>query len=203
MLDRSKKSYTLLGSLFLLNASSCISLTQTQQSAYSEDLAKHRKTFKIATRATPKAVYSRNKQKDIASASLQAVTEQLDYRLECKKLDNQKIKHIAGYTIQVYAGSSREAALKVRSLLSQDNLPLQPEINHNKTNYTVRVGNFLDKKEAYPVYVLIKQRYPKAIIRPISLANIPHIFTDKRMEGSNTPALTSPTTEGYDQDNQE
>ena len=182
MIDRLQESYRSLAFLLLVSASSCTSLTQTQQGTYSENLAKHRKTFKVTTRNDSKVAQHWDKDKYVPNASLQAVTEQLDYLLERKKLANQQIKHIAGYTIQVYAGGSREAAFKARNKLYKYYPHLQPEVKYDLPNYTVRVGKFLDKLELYSIYTAIKRKMPQAIIRPISLANTPYVL------GRNQPA---------------
>ena len=201
MTNRSTRLLVL--SVLWMTATAGIWIKKAPTSTYNEDLARHRKNFKIRRKEASRDAQQEQSQKPMPIASLHPVNEKLDYLLEGRKRANQQASYITGLTIQVYTGSSREDALKVRSLLSQEKLHLQPEINHNKTNYTVRIGNFLDEKEAYPVYTLIKKRYPKAMIRPISLPNTPDIFTNKLMERTNAPAFASPTTEARGQDNQE
>lgn len=179
MINRFQMLHRLLVFTLLISISSCTLLTQTQRGAYSEDLSKHRKTFKAKkiTHDSSQPVQYWDTQKHIPITSLQAVTEQLDVLLERKKLASEQVRHITGYTIQVYTGGSREAAFKVRNQLLMHYAALKPEIKYNLPNYTVRIGKFLDKLEAYAVYAAIKKQMPQAIIRPISLVNAPRVFS--------------------------
>jgi len=179
MIDRLQAFYRLLALLLLISASSCTALTQTQRGAYSEDLSKHRRTFKEPLQETGNGLHQQSPQKPILTGSSQPVTEQLDSWLEEKKKMNQKANQIPGYTIQVYKGRSRDNALKTKNQVHQYYPDLQPKISYNETNYTVRIGNFLDRQEVYETYLLVKRRMPRAIIRPILLANTPYSFSNK------------------------
>lgn len=173
MIDYFKAFYKLLGLLLLMAASSCTWVRKTQRSIYDEDLSKHRQTFKKATKDTFQAAQHWNDKNQPPRGSLQAVTEQLDDLLARRKLASERVKRITGYTIQVYAGGSREAAFKVRNKLHTHYPSLQPEIKYDLPNYTVRVGKFIEKLEAYTVYVMLKKHMSQAIIRPISFPNVP------------------------------
>lgn len=175
MTDQFNAARRLLVSLLLTSASSCTLLTQTQQGTYTEDLSKHRKPLKSAPKEAFHDVREGDKQKHIPAGSLQTVTEQLDDLLERKKLASKQIKSLQGYTIQVYAGGSREAAFKVRNQLYTHYPTLKPEVRYDLPNYTVRIGRFLDKLEAYAVYATIKKHMPQAMIRPTSFANTPPV----------------------------
>lgn len=169
MIDRFQAPYRFLVFLLLINASSCTSLTQMQRGTYSENLGKHRKTFKATNQEITENV--QNYQEQAHRGSLEAVTEQLDELLAHKKIAHKRIKHITGYTIQIYAGGSKEAAFKARNKLHMYFPSFQAEIKYNLPNYTVRVGRFLDKLEVNSVYAMIKKYIPQAIVRPISFAS--------------------------------
>lgn len=173
MIDYFQEFRRLLVPLLLMIASSCTWSTKTQRSTYEEDLSKHRQPFKTVTQDTSQDAQHWADQKQAPRGSLQAVTEQLDDLLVRRKLASKQIKRVSGYTIQVYAGGSREAAFKARNKLHTHYPTLQPEVKYVLPNYTVRVGKFIDKLEAYTVYAMLKKHMLQAIIRPISFPNTP------------------------------
>ena len=204
MIDRSNSTLRLRVLLLLMTATAGTWGKKAPLSTYSEDLAVHRKKFQISQQPVKQPSQKWSKKKPVYVLPVHAVTDQLDYLLACKKLASEQIKHILGYTIQVYAGGSREAAFKARNKLYMHYPAIKPEVKYNLPNYTVRIGNFLDQLEAYTVYTAIKKRMPQAIIRPIALANTPYVFTNRPAEQSGTPSLAIPTTyKGLEQNEQE
>ncbi len=176
MLDRSNRCLMFCILLLLMTASTGTCVKKPSLSTYSEDLAIHRKNFQINQQPAAYPSKKKRKKETTCLIPLYTITDQLDYLLEQKKLANQQITHIQGYTIQVYVGSSREAAFKARHKLYIHYPAIQPEIQCDLPNYTVRLGNFLDQLEAYTVYTVIKKYMPQAMIRSIHLANTPHIL---------------------------
>ena len=158
-------------------------------STYSENLAAHRKKFGIVKSTTPKPVQTGHKKKSTHVVPIGAITDQLDYLLARKKAASEHTKYVHGYTIQVYIGGNREEAFKIRSRLHTQYPTMTPSVSYDLPHYTVRVGKFLSKLEAYPAYAAIRKHMPQAIIRPICFLNKPHMFSNK----PGNPAPSMPT----------
>ncbi|MHA7877971.1 MAG: hypothetical protein ACX93T_03585 [Bacteroidota bacterium] len=149
------------------------------QHTYSENLSVHRKSFKISKTANKKTRRKTYRKRIKPITPTHAVNDQLDYLLARKKAVNAQVEYVQGYTIQVYAGGSREEAFKVRNKLYTHCPAITPEVTYHLPNYTVSLGRFLDRLEAYPAYDVVRKLMPQAIIRPIALVNRPHIFMNK------------------------
>ena len=171
------------------------------ESSYSESLAVHRKLFYTAHASVRKPTQPKNKKKPIYITPISAITDQLDLLLACKKAANERVKYIHGYTIQLYTGSSRDDAFKIRNKIYKYYPEITPEVIYDVPNYTVKIGKFLDKLEAYFMYGTIRKRVPQAIIRPIAFANQAHLFINKQkgvqanISFSVPPAPEHPTSE--------
>lgn len=176
---RPRLSYAFV-SLLLLTTTGTTSTRckQRGQSKYYENLAVHRKKFKTSPSAIQPPRQSRKKHKHVHITPQYDITEQLDYLLECKKEIDCQQKYIPGYTVQCYKGSSREEALQISKRLYAAYPQIEPEVSYDVPNYTVRLGKFLDKLEAYFAYAAIKKHMPQAIIRPASFVNKPDTFND-------------------------
>jgi hypothetical protein len=147
------------------------------RSTYSENLATHRRTFEVATSTAPKPVPIEHKKISAHMVPIDAITDQLEYLLARKKAVSEHIKYVHGYTIQVYTGGNREEAFKIRSRLHTRYSTMTPWVSYDLPRYTVRVGRFLSKLEAYPAYAAIRKHMPQAIIRPICFPNRPYMFS--------------------------
>jgi hypothetical protein len=203
MPDYSTRRFISLGFLLLATVTAGTWCKKDIQSTYSENLAKHRKKFKAAKSAVKKPVQPTHKKKPTHITSTHAITNQLDYLLARKKEVSEQIKHIQGYTIQAYAGGSRDVAFRIKKQLYTHYSAIEPEVVYDLPHYTVRIGKFLDKLEAYPAYAAIRKRMPQVIIRPISFVNKPHIFINKTAAGQSNTTPSVPTTNGCIQHDQE
>ena len=153
---------------------------QRGRSTYYENLAVHRKKFKSVPLVVQSPRKSRKQYNHVHITRQYDITKQLDYLLECEKEINCQKKYIPGYTVQCYKGSSREEALQVSQRLYAVYPQIVPEVSYDVPNYTVRLGKFFDKLEAYAVYAAIKQYTPQAIIRPATFLNKPEIFNNRK-----------------------
>jgi SPOR domain len=196
MIDRATRRHICLALLLLTTITAGTWCKKDPQSIYSENLAKHRIQFKLAKAAAKKPTQTGHKRKVICITPAHAVTDQLDHLLARKRAVSAQIKYVQGYTIQAYAGGSREEAFKVENKLYTYYPAITPEITYDLPHYTVRLGKFLDKLEAYPVYAAIKKRIPQAIIRPISFVNQPHVFMNKHTAGRHHAVPYLPTNNG-------
>jgi hypothetical protein len=152
---------------------------EQHQSTYSENLAAHRKKFGVVTSTTPKLTQTGHRKKSAHLVPISAITDQLDYLLARKKEASEHLKYVHGYTVQVYTGSNREEAFKIRSRLHTQYPTMMPSVSYDLPHYTVQVGKFLNKLEAYPTYAAIRRHMPQAIIRPRCFLNKPHAFRNK------------------------
>jgi len=161
---------------------------------YSENLAVHRRKFKVAKTTIRRTSLTTHKKKIRAVTPKHAINDQLDYLLARKKAVHEQAKYVQGYTIQVYSGGSREEAFKVKNKLYTYYPAIAPEVTYHLPNYTVHLGKFLEKVEAYPVYAMVRKIMPRAIVRPISFVNQPHIFINKQPTAPCNPTSTTSTT---------
>ena len=170
---------------------------------YSEDLAVHRKAYRLTQQRVKQPSQRQHERKPTHVIATHAVTDRLDELLGYKKLANEQIAYLQGYTIQAYAGGSRKEAFRIKNKLYTLYPTMKPEVMYDLPNYVVRLGRFLDKLEAYTVYAAIKRRMPQAIIRTIDFANTPYAFSTKPKEHLDTPTLAVPATDKPEKVDQE
>lgn len=130
----------------------------------------------IYEEALPLCSIDTTKKKNIAKkdtpipSSIQFNKEsQLEELLAKRKLVYEKAPFIKGYTIQLYMGSSRTEALKLQDMASTLQSTYIPELNYRQPNYTVWLGFFSDKLEAYFFSLALAKKFPKAMLRPFIL----------------------------------
>jgi hypothetical protein len=94
------------------------------------------------------------------------VNDQLDTVLDSIARIHLSRKYIDGFTILVYSGLDREAALNVRKELTTAIPDLQSEIEYAQPNFRVRAGSYFSRLDAQKDYVAVKRLFPNAIITP-------------------------------------
>lgn len=173
------KTPLLLSLLLLVTAAKATGLAsrKTRQRSYTEDLARHRIKFApTQVDTTPKPAKKYKAKKLTKPLPTQDITQQLHDLLVDLKAYYAMTDSVQGYTIQVYVGGSREQAFQARHRLYTCYPTLNPEVQYKQPNFTVRIGRFLDRLEAYKLYVAIKAMMPQAIIRPAYFPSEPDIF---------------------------
>jgi hypothetical protein len=203
MIDHPTRRFISLVLLLLVTVTAGTWCKKDSQSTYSENLATHRNKFKAAKSAVKKTVQATHKKKPAHITPVYAITDQLDYLLARKKEVSKQIKHVQGYTIQAYVGGSRDEALRIKNKLYTHYPAIEPEVTYDLPHYTVRIGKFLEKLEAYPAYAAIRKQMPQVIIRPISFVNQPHVFINKQAAGQRNTAPSVPTSDECAQKAQE
>lgn len=178
---------------WLITITSCamsLQAKKSKQKTYSEDLSSHRMKFENTKEtAMPSTTEKKKGKRPNQVNSNYAITSQLDALLDSIQLKNKQVEYIQGYTIQVYAGSSRTMALAAKNKLYTHYPSARPEMYYERPNYLVRWGRFLDKLEAYSMYAEIKKLLPNAIIRPAYFPNEPNsINNEQRNQGYNQEA---------------
>lgn len=94
------------------------------------------------------------------------INDELDNVLDSIDRIHLSRKYIDGFTIQVYSGLDREAALSARKELTNALPELESEIQYNQPNFRVRAGNYLKRLDAQKDFVSVKRYFPNAIITP-------------------------------------
>ena len=164
--------------------------------AYTEKLSAHRMQFLSPSHeVAPQAIIKLKSKKNKPITAVSDITQQLHDLLVDLKAYYAMNDAIQGYTIQVYAGGSRETAFKMRNLLYMHYPLYCPEVHYKQPNFTVRIGKFLDRLEAYKLYIPIKKLVSQAIIRPASFPNEPGIFQSPSFELMQTDTIQWP---GYE-----
>lgn len=140
------------------------STTTTQAGKYAEDLSSLRpkavepvdsvvstqQTVKKTTYVEPK--YNVNKQLDNVLDSINRI--------------NLNRKFVDGFTIQVYSGLDREAALNAKKSLATSLPDLESEVHYNQPNFRVKAGKYFNRLDAQKDFIAIKKVFPSAIVIP-------------------------------------
>jgi hypothetical protein len=169
------KRYSMMWFLMLGLYFSCAGPGQSPQRgdiSYQEDLSSLRRgeEFKVAEPAAPGPAQPATEQPERAPTGTvlarRDVTSQLDNLLAESARRNTEIKSVPGFTIQVYLGTSREAANKAQRQIYTAVPDARPEIRFVQPNYRVFVGKFVDRMEAQQLYSSLRSEFPNALIVP-------------------------------------
>ena len=90
----------------------------------------------------------------------------LDSILDSIAITDQQQNYYQGYTIMLYTGSSREQATMARGMVRSMELDVEPDLVYNQPNYKVKVGQFLTRLEAQPLFTELKKEFSNAIVAP-------------------------------------
>ncbi|WP_161622662.1 SPOR domain-containing protein [Cesiribacter andamanensis] len=169
---RLPKRYSMMWFMMLGLYFSCAGPGQSpQQISYTEDLSGLRRgeEFKVADATPTPAQPSAEQPTGTTTGTVLArrdVTSQLDNLLTASAEENRKIKSVPGFTIQVYLGTSREAANMAQRQVYMALPDARPEIRFVQPNYRVFVGKFVDRLEAQQMYADLRSEFPNALIIP-------------------------------------
>ena len=139
----------------------------TSQSRYTEDLSALRPQLDESDSTLSVTGMTRKTQYVEAQ---HAINEDLDNVLDSINRIYLSQKYIDGFTIQVYSGLDREAALDARKQLTTVLPELASEIQYSQPNFRVRAGNYFNRLDAQKDFVSIKRYFPNAIITPSRIA---------------------------------
>lgn len=92
----------------------------------------------------------------------------LETLIERHKAINRKVRTLDGFRVQVFAGSSRSSALRMKQQLMILEVPSY--LDYRVPNYVVRVGDFLDKEDAILFARDIRGTFPGAFVVPDRVA---------------------------------
>jgi hypothetical protein len=94
------------------------------------------------------------------------INKQLDTVLDSMDYLNRTRRFIDGYSIQVYSGLSREAAMEVRKELIKRIPEIESTLQYTQPNFSVRAGKYFTRLEAQKDYSQLKKYFPTAIVIP-------------------------------------
>lgn len=144
----------------------CISTQQTSTAskAYSEDLSQYRPKVDTALEADRKENDFRTTSKDFTSEA--DVTELLDKKLDTLAENNNEIRYVNGYSVQIYSGSSSSEAYAARDT-AQALLPqIRTYVEYKQPIYKVRVGRFIERLEVQQTILKLKPKFSSALSVP-------------------------------------
>jgi len=135
------------------------------QDDYYEDLSAYRPTYPTADTTVD------SKEKDTTLAGIVPqyhINDTLNSVLDSISVLSQEIKYINGYTVQIYSGSSREAANiasgKAYTILESIDSNWRAKVSYKAPNFKVQVGKFYNTLDAHTVRARLLREFPNAII---------------------------------------
>jgi len=134
----------------------------TTGTSYSEDLSVLRPEVDSAD--TSAAVVPVRKTEYVEAKY--TINDKLDVVLDSIDRIHLSRKYVDGFTILVYSGLDREAALNARKELTTAIPDLQSEIEYAQPNFRVRAGTYFNRLDAQKDFVAVKRLFPNAIITP-------------------------------------
>jgi len=171
---------------------------------YTEDLSSYRTKFtSLAPKADPKPIQQCRAKASTSIIPTHDITQRLQHLLADLKAYYAMVDSIQGYTIQVYAGGSRELAFKARNKLYTHWPTFKAKVHYKQPNFTVQIGRFLDRLEAYELYAAIKKMMPQAIIRPAYFPNEPGIFDNESLAQEEAAVAQTEQQEEKDEKDEE
>lgn len=135
---------------------------------YEEDISRYRILYTDSIATAESDPVRPNPEERIMVSTLEtpnAVTEDMNEYFEAVDDLNRENNKYQGFTLQVYAGNSREQAneakLKVYKALSD----AEPKVVFN-TIFRVRVGEYDNRLEAQQDYIALKEVFPNVLFVP-------------------------------------
>jgi hypothetical protein len=154
--------YFILTGLFL----ACTPSAKTSKSiGYEEDLSVHRPKYDLTGNSNSETAVSDLPDRSNVEPKYHIKSE-LDSVLSAMILSKKNIKHINGYSIQVYSGNNRSKAAEVKKVVTNISEDFEPKISYNQPNYKVKVGKYFSRIEANRDLVALKNKFRQALLVP-------------------------------------
>jgi hypothetical protein len=132
--------------------------------AYNEDLSVYRPRYE-SPKSEDMELGELNATKQKVTPAYD-VTSKINTLLDSAAYRNRENKTYSGFTIQIYSGNSREAAVQAKENVYKLMPNSSPEISYIQPNYRVKIGKFIERLEAQRYYMEIRQDFPNATIIP-------------------------------------
>lgn len=133
----------------------------TSNTSYNEDLSSQRPRIAVDDAEEDPI---EEKIEDVTPGHDQTV--EIDNKLRDITSYNSTSRTAAGFTIQVYSGTSREQASQAKAQVYKTLPKSRPETKYQQPIYKVRIGEFGDRLEAQNVYAELLKVFPDAIVIP-------------------------------------
>ena len=137
--------------------------TNQNEGSYNEDLSVHRLKFEEENKEDQQV---ENNTTMVEVTPTNDDTAALESKLRKIAATNKSESRVPGYTIQVYSGSSRDAASRAKAKVYQILPDARPVTRYDQPVYKVKVGQFADRLEAQGVYAKLRDIFPSALVIP-------------------------------------
>lgn len=142
--------------------------TNTQNTNFSDDLSKVRVKFEETQIQNSQVEVLTNIQQNIPQNKIKnepigSINTELD-TLNARIANSNRSFTIKGFRIQVYSGLQRKDAEMVKMDLKKILPNETADLEYSQPNYKVKIGNFLNRIDAYQTYYKIREVYPSASI---------------------------------------
>ncbi|HLU88700.1 MAG TPA: hypothetical protein VKZ51_02635 [Cyclobacteriaceae bacterium] len=127
---------------------------------YHEDLSTSRIVFPEIPEIETRIDYGSSS--DLASGN--AVDKDLEEALAHFARTKSEEPYFSGFTILVYSGVDRDLAFKTRNDLYSHFPDIKAEMQYQQPRYLVKVGRYINRIEALPLYEKVNSQFPAARI---------------------------------------
>ncbi len=132
---------------------------------YSEDLSIHRPKSAMIDIDSTAATSQASKQEEYIPLEGH-IKNELDSIAVIAYEQNKSGRHVDGYIIQVYSGTSRQEANEMQTKMVELYPDLDAKISYRQPSFRVKGGKFIDRLEANRVYNVVKKDFPRALLIP-------------------------------------
>ena len=161
-------SYQFLTLAFLLSMISCAPVKsqskkeKSNEEQYHEDISAYRLRY-VGPAVNAKPAEQKANVNVIPQNDLSAL---LDAKMDTLAKKNASNKYIQGYRILVYSGKSSLDVQKSKTLVYEALPEANIYIDFKSPNQRVKVGDCVDRIEAYSLYGMLKKNFPNAVVIP-------------------------------------
>ncbi len=143
--------------------------SKSKTGTHTEDLSKYRPELDIEENELAPAPEQALETNAPNITPVNDITNQLNNVLDSPEPQTSD-RSVQGYTIQVYSGSSREAANDAKSMVYKLFPESRPETTYIQPNYKVKVGKYLTRMEAQKLFARLKNDFQGAMVIPEKFA---------------------------------
>lgn len=134
-----------------------------QSTLFNDDLAAFRVRFTAGELKNTQPALTAEQPNTSSASPIGSINADLD-TLNARIANSNRNFTIKGYRIQVYSGMQRKDAELVITDLKKIFPNKTADLEYNQPNYKVKMGNFLNRVDAYQTYYKIREVYPSVSI---------------------------------------
>jgi hypothetical protein len=137
---------------------------KSQEEQYQEDISGYRLRYDtIAISDSKKEADQKN---TVNIVPQNDVSKVLNAKMDTLAKKNASNKYIQGYRILVYSGKSSQEVQKSKTQVYESVPEANIYIDFKSPNQRVKVGDCVDRIEAYSLYGKLKKSFPNAVVIP-------------------------------------